>query len=144
MSSFVDEDILELPGVFEVEVFISEFILTVLQRVPIGVVASYRTDVLLCDIEAEFVVHRFSFRKTPLGIGQGPRHTRNGRGGNLQRSGILIGYSFPCILNRELGTVPIGIFSVAIEQNSELVYPRHNLFFNNLPILSLGHFPRTH
>ncbi len=140
----MDKDVLELPGVFEVKVFVSEFVLTVLQRGPIGVVALHWTDVLLLDVEAEFVVQIVGLNVPPFGVVQGPRHTCNDCGGHLQSSGVLIGDAFPRVFNGELGTVPIGVLRVAVEQHSEFVHPSHDLLFEEPPTFLIGLHTRTH
>jgi hypothetical protein len=65
----MDENVFELPRIFEVEVFVGEFVLMVLKGIPISVVPSDGTDVWLLDVEAEFVVHIVSLHIALVGVG---------------------------------------------------------------------------
>jgi len=73
----VDEDVLELPGVFEVEVLIGQLVAPVFEGVPVSVVPTHWSDVGFLDLQAPPVIHLVAFHQPCLGVFQGPSHAGN-------------------------------------------------------------------
>lgn len=71
------QHILELPGILLAELFANQIISLILKGVPISVVPSHRTNVLLLDIQAAPVVHLIRLDQAGLRVLQGPNHPSN-------------------------------------------------------------------
>jgi len=131
LSSFMNQYVLELPGIFEVEAIVNKLISAVFKGIPVGVVPTNRADVLLLNLQATFVVHFVSIDKTSLWIFQSPNHScKNGRG-DLKCSCVLVGCAFSGVFNGKLRTIPIRIFGMTVEQHSQLIHARHDLLLQN-------------
>lgn len=75
--SFMNKDVLELPRILKVEVIVQQLIPAILQRVPVSVVASNGTNILILDLQASLVVHLIRLHQTGLGVLKGPSHASN-------------------------------------------------------------------
>ena len=117
----MNEDVLELPWVRNVDFFLSDFLGLVLQWVPVGVHSHQGLDVGALDLEAALVVHLVGFDDSCLGVLEDPNHAcQNGRG-DLESGGTLVRCEFSGVFDAELGSVPVGILLVPVNQDAELV-----------------------
>jgi hypothetical protein len=135
MQSFVHYDVLELPRVLEIETIVHEFVGSVLQGVPVGIVSSHRRYVGLLNLQALVEVHLVTLHQSSLRVLHRPGHPSNYSRAHLKRSSTLVRSSLTSLDDVELGTIPIGVFGVAIEEDSELVNSFDDIFFDDFPFV---------
>jgi len=135
----MNQDVLELPGILEVELIINQFVASVLERVPVSVVASHWSDVGFLNLQASLIVHLVALDQPSLGVLQGPGHPGDHSRADLEGSGTLVLGSLLGLSYVQLRTVPVGVLGMAVEQNAKLIHPLDDVFLNDLPVLLLGH-----
>ena len=97
------------------------------------------------------MVHFVGFNDAGFRILDGPYQTCQNSRCHLHACGILIGGQFPCHFNGKLGTKPIGVLFVAIEQHAKFVFAVINFVLGKhmlhpLPIAAIAQqfVPREH
>lgn len=143
-ESLVHKNIFELPGVFKVKIFLFEVVPCVLQWIPISVVPAYRTNVLVLNFKASFVVHFITFNQACFWVFKSPYHSSNNSWCYLEGGCVLVWSSLASRLDVQLRSVPIGIFSMAIQQDSKLVHTWNHFFLQYFPIRLSWNFSWAH
>ena len=89
------------------------------------------------NLQASFVVNLVALDETSIGIFQCPSHSRDDRRTDLKGSRTLVFCSASSLVDFKLRTVPIRVLSMTIEENSELIDSRNDIFLNYLPFVLL-------
>lgn len=87
------DDVLELPWVLKIEIFLLQVLLHVLQRIPVSVIAAYWTDVLVLHFKTPLIVHLVAFYKSSFRVFKRPNHASDNSRSHLQGCCILVGCS---------------------------------------------------
>src|SRR3989338_4572207 len=119
-------EILELPGVFAVQVFGEEFA-ALLERRPIAVLPYHFAKIRLRDIQHKVVVELFGFDDAEAWIFYRVHHPGERCDGYLERGGVVVGYKPPRLLYGEIAAVPVGLLLVPHEKDTKLIDARGNL-----------------
>lgn len=133
IESFVHDDVLELPGVLEIETVVHELVGSVFQGVPVGIVTSHRRYVGLLNLQALVEVYLVTLHQSSLRVLHCPGHPSNYSRAYLKRSSTLVRSSLSSLDDVELRSIPIGVFGVAVEEDSEFVNAFNDIFFDDLP-----------
>jgi len=73
--SFGDEDVLELPGVFQVKIMSLAFEEEVLQRSPVSIITVHWADIFVLNLETLFVIQFVAFHVTGFRVLESPGHS---------------------------------------------------------------------
>ena len=138
-GSLIDEDVLELPGVLEVEVLLRQFVAEVFERVPVGVVASHWLDVGPLHLKAPPEVDLVALYQSRLGVLDRPDHACQNSRADLQRCRILVLHQLAGVFDAQLRPVPVGIFTVTVEEHAQLINALSYLLLDYLPLF--GNYP---
>src|SRR5262249_41802164 len=115
-----DQDVLELPWVFAIDVLRKQT-WTIRERRPIGILTDDRTEIRHLHLEAAAVVHFIGLDDAGLRVLQRPHHAGKHGRGHLQAGGVLEWGERSRLVDRKLRAKPIGVLLVAVEQHPKLV-----------------------
>ncbi len=115
-----NQDIPELPRIRDVDVFREEA-WAVAERCPVRVDADHRAEIGRLHLEAATEIDVVRFHDSGLRVLQRPDHAGEHRGRHLEAGGVLVRRELACLLDGELGPIPVGVLGMAVEQHAELV-----------------------
>src|SRR5689334_18558287 len=114
------EHVFKLPSIVGIDVFRKQ-LATSLNGSPLGILTDHRAEIRALNFQTTSEVHLVGFDNAHVRVLQHPDNPSKNGGSDLQPSGILIWHETASLLDRKLRSIPVGIPSVAVQQDTQFI-----------------------